>query len=375
MTKDVAKEWYATNAKQILATLEQKKDSLHDLDDTELNKRYLKALRYFESSGKETKNSSVFIDSSKNKPTNTNRSVLANISQNKKRITETLVNNEEFYEYLPENIKSLFKAENKYQLNTKEYSSKSTEELKELQQELQAANKILKTLDKQKKNSIETIENLKQKMQKQTDALRKEKDKNKLLEARLKNEQSEKKNLRDQLNAGIVHQTSIVHHEFDFTNDTKPNDLITTLLNTTWTKTRLSTVQGVISNKEEVIANGKIFFEENTESLLDADISEIEQAVEWFLTARMNNATDNDYKKFIAIKGYFLAWVLAYSRSGEIFANLNSNLKLKIDKAIKDMASVSGTFLHKYRRNAIPNFIKRERSPLCGLQTIGKIIR
>ena len=370
MSKEEAKRWYALNYKKVLATLAEKQDRLHDISEDELNKKYINALKYFTETGKEIKGSSVFL-----KTTTTNkseeglkRSTLANISANKNKITEFLVNNENLYNILPDNVKSYFTPENKYVLDTKKYSSLPNTDLKQLQTNLQEARKILNKKINEKENALKTNKVLTDKVTKlearieKKDAQIENKDKQiEQLKAELKEAKEEKRNLRERLNSPSKYRIRVVNQDFNFTNNTQHTDLVLKLLNTTFVDTKMSKVKGVVSNREEIVANGKTFFAQNRDALLSADLAEIERTVDWFLNAKMNEATDLDYKVWVAIKGYFLTWVLGKTKEGEIYANMNSNLKQKLDDQIKTIGTVSGTLL------AILNNMKDAINPTAAM--------
>lgn len=153
----------------------------------------------------------------------------------------------------------------------------------------------------------------------------------------------EKKTLRQKVQ--VEYKTVIKEQKFEFVTPIEANDTVKQLLNTNWDKTRMSTVQGLTNNREENIANGKKFFEQNATILATADLQNIEAATRWFLNTKMNNVTDSEYKKFAAIKMYFLGYVYGQTGPGKLYADMNTNLKQQVENALKSEATVAGTML------------------------------
>lgn len=153
----------------------------------------------------------------------------------------------------------------------------------------------------------------------------------------------EKKTLRQKVQ--VEYKTVIKEQKFEFVTPVEANDTVKQLLNTNWDKTRMSTVQGLTNNREENIANGKKFFEQNATILATADLQNIEAATRWFLNTKMNNVTDSEYKKFAAVKMYFLGYVYGQTGPGKLYADMNANLKQQIENALKSEATVAGTML------------------------------
>ena len=336
-------------------------NSLHDLSEDELNAKYLEAT---ESEMKKEHKLEPITEGLSKVDISSQPSSISNIKNGIRNagtsITKLLNRLPNSYDKLPDNIKSAFD-EKTLKLKLDSYSKLSRDELIKFKNDLLNVKANLSAQSKEISKAVETKQTLEKKverLQKQNEKLKAELENQK----RMKEEaRTDKQTLREKLNSEIKYRTTIRQQEFNFTNNTEPTKLVTNLLNTSWTKTRMSTVQGVVSNREEIVANGKKFFEENAVALLSSDLAEIEQTVDWFINAKMNEATDTDYKKFVAVKGYFLAWVLSQTRPGEAFANMNSNLKQKIDSAIREMGSTSGTLL------AILNNMKEYINPMMAM--------
>lgn len=273
------------------------------------------------------------------------------------------------YRSLPEDIQQYFiKDKSKYKFITSKYFNMSLDDRIKLRDTLQQINDSLRTTIAEEKRKVEASDIMARKFKKAQEREARAKQRLKDTEQRLKDAEQRirdleerKLSMRDTLNSTTRYRTRIPNQEFSFTNNTAPNKVVNELLKTTWTKSKMSKVQGVVSNREEIVANAKEFFAQNAATLLSAGVADIEQAVDWFINARMDNATDIDFKVFAAIKGYFLSWVLGQTRPGGLYANINTNLKQKIDLSIKELGTISGTLL------SILNNMKAEINPFMAM--------
>lgn len=161
----------------------------------------------------------------------------------------------------------------------------------------------------------------------------------------------------------------VENQDFNFNSDSTPNDLITKLINTNWAeKKRMSTVQGLTNNVEKDVANGKEFFKQNAEALLSASLSDIEDAVNWFLDAKMNNADDAQIQKYQAVKGYFFYYVMSNARQGGLYENLNPNTKARIENWLKNTITAGATMM------AIHNNMKGLLNPIEAMKQADFVI-
>lgn len=161
----------------------------------------------------------------------------------------------------------------------------------------------------------------------------------------------------------------VENQDFNFNSDSTPNKLTTDLINTNWAeKKRMSTVQGLTNNVEKDVANGKEFFKQNAEALLSASLSDIEDAVNWFLDARMNNADDAQIQKYQAVKGYFFYYVMSNARQGGLYENLNPNTKARIENWLKNTITAGATMM------AIHNNMKGLLNPIEAMKQADFVI-
>ena len=161
----------------------------------------------------------------------------------------------------------------------------------------------------------------------------------------------------------------VENQDFNFNSDSTPNKLTTDLINTNWAeKKRMSTVQGLTNNVEKDVANGKEFFKQNAEALLSASLSDIEDTVNWFLDARMNNADDAQIQKYQAVKGYFFYYVMSNARQGGLYENLNPNTKARIENWLKNTVTAGATMM------AIHNNMKGLLNPIEAMKQADFVI-
>lgn len=161
----------------------------------------------------------------------------------------------------------------------------------------------------------------------------------------------------------------VENQDFNFNSDSTPNGLIIKLINTNWAeKKRMSTVQGLTNNVEKDVANGKEFFKQNAEALLSASLSDIEDALNWFLDAKMNNADDAQIQKYLAVKGYFFYYVMSNARQGGLYENLNPNTKSRIENWLKNTVTAGATMM------AIHNNMKGSLNPIEAMKQADFVI-
>ena len=110
------------------------------------------------------------------------------------------------------------------------------------------------------------------------------------------------------------------------------------------------------------VISGKEFFERNADVFMNADIGQIEDAIAWFLDARLHNATAEDIKQFEGVRFLFLGYVLSQSGKGGIYEGLNNNLKQRVENALKGEVSSAGSKLSNWKElinkiNPVQSFV------------------
>lgn len=178
------------------------------------------------------------------------------------------------------------------------------------------------------------------------------------LQSKVEKLQEQNKRLKERNTVAVKYRTTIKQQNFSVESEIPANDVVKKLLDTGWNDTRMSTVKKLSNNREANIASGKIFFEQNAQTILSSDINDITDAANWFLDSRLNNFGDLDAEKFSAIKFYFLGYVFSKTSDGEMYSNLDNSLKTKIETYLKETATTSARLL------AIWQNIVKEINPL-----------
>lgn len=168
------------------------------------------------------------------------------------------------------------------------------------------------------------------------------------------------KKLRERIE--YVHKTKIREHTFEVDSREAANTLVQNMLNTAWDKAKKTQVQGLTNNTDDNVANADTFYKQNAELFMGSTLGDIEQAVRFFLEARLSGVDTNstDFRKFQAVKMYFLGYVLGETGKGGLFADLNANLKTKIENVLRQEMSAAGTLLSIW--NNIKNIVDPTKS-------------
>lgn len=365
-----AKEKTAKTADDIDDLRMEAAQKLRELDtkfarasDEEIDAMYLSTLTNISSLNKQTKSIKPVETKQEEfefgQKTSTRKNIKDGIRNYAKAFRELVLTEEQStgtknnYNELPDNLKSVITAENDYKLPVSYYTNMTDEQLNTLKNDLiNTVNKIKQKLkrakirEKQRETIMEKADKQQKQIERYKEQIKRQKEEIEY-QKRLKEEAREdKKTLREKLVAGQRRwQTNIVGQEFSFNSTSEPNDIVKNILNTTWSKTAKSRVQGVSNNEEQVIANGKEFFDQNTTTLMSAELSQIEEAAKWFLGAKVDNMNLEDARIFEALNLYFTGYVLSQTRPGNIYANMNENLKREIENHYKKIMSTSGTLL------------------------------
>ena len=160
----------------------------------------------------------------------------------------------------------------------------------------------------------------------------------------------EKTTTKKTMKEKVVHKYKVHIHEtnFSFESNNEANGVVKGVLETQFSKRGKSNVQGLISeNQDQVVTSGKEFFAQNAGIFLNASLSEIEDAAAWFLDSnlQMQNATEEEFRIYQAVKQLFLGYVLSQIKADGAYAGFNANLKARIENELHKMASTAGTVL------------------------------
>lgn len=331
-------------AQIIVKKVDAQMDSIMKMTDEEIDKRFLIASKTPDLV-KNIGNAPIGPIISKDMSNNDSpiyllrRSIRSAYSTLKKRISGL----KKMYDKLSPETKKYIDPNNGYKLNPS-YIALTETELEALIKSIQADSKKLGRLilsSSKKANALTTANKRITSLQSKVEKL-----------------QSKVEKLQERKTIAVKYRTTIKQQNFSVESEIPANDVVKKLLDTGWNDTRMSTVKKLSNNREANIASGKIFFEQNAQTILSSDINDITDAANWFLDSRLNNFGDLDAEKFSAIKFYFLGYVFSKTSDGEMYSNLDNSLKTKIETYLKETATTSARLL------AIWQNIVKEINPL-----------
>lgn len=326
--------------KQFAAVAMKKLDTeinkLDSLSDDAINKRYLIAIENMST------NKSKINDVTKEVPLEEQPRTTKNIKDHLRgvgaTITERIARLKSRYNSLPAEVKQYINPKT-YEL-TEDYESLSNAELEKLLTAFKAASKQLTHRIRSITRAEKTIAKLNKKVDEMSQKLEQAKAE---AEAKAKTEADSKKTLKEKVQ--VPYKTKIKEQTFEFVTPVKANDKVKKLLSTNWNKKRMSKVKGLTNNIEYDVANGKQFYAENADILMSHDTAQMEDTLRWFLSAKMNNVTDPEYRKFQAIRLYTFLFAYQQAKATGLYPDLNPNLKTQIENAIRNEKSTAGTLL------------------------------
>lgn len=310
--------------------LETEINKLYSLSDAEIDKRYLIATKNMLTGKNEISDVTKEVPLSEQPRTTKNiKDELRNVGRN---ITRRIAGLKSRYNSLPAEVKQYIDPKT-YKL-TADYRSLSDAELEILLTAFKAANKQLTQRIRSITKAEKTTTQLRQRIEKMSQ---------KLERAKTEVEPDSKKTLKEKVQ--VPYKTKIKEQTFEFVTPIKANDKVKKLLSTNWNKKRMSKVKGLTNNIEYDVANGKQFYAENADILMSHDTAQIEDTLRWFLSAKMNNVTDPEYRKFQAIRLYTFLFAYQQAKATGLYPDLNPNLKTQIENAIRNEKSTAGTLL------------------------------
>lgn len=315
---------------EALAQLKKETDIVHELDDVTLNQRYLAAIANETAEQNKRLLQPIIAKAPEGQRTTKNRKdLLRNLGRT---ITVRVAGLKTRYNSLPEEVKKHID-EKTYRL-TSDYQNMSDTELEELITHFQKASTKLRERIRKVQIQNEVKRKTAERMAKQAE---------RMIQVTAKGQEKDttKKTMREKIQ--VVYKTKIVEQTFSFESGSEANSRIKKLLDTVWSKSRTSTVKGLTNNQSQNVANGKEFFTLNADTLMSMSTQDAEQDITWFLDARMNNVTDEEYRKFQAIKLYLFGYVYSQIKDGGQFYGFNSNLKQRMENYMKADVSVAGT--------------------------------
>lgn len=333
---------------RVAALLEKRFAELSEMNDEELDKRYLIALSKTAEGKFETSETSTPYE----EQAPSNKNTRENAKQKLNRLASLITNKRE-YDALPNELKEYidfksYRDKNKSRLKEDiDWKTIDTETRNKLGQLAIDARDALQAERKVAQKAMKSAEQNEKRLQKMSERLTKAEE-----EAR-----KAKKTIREKLEVKKVVEIQNV----PFVQKSPITDTARSLINTEWDKTRMSTVQELSNNKEQVVANAKQFFTENAEAIMNADLNEIENTAKWFIDTMP--ATRDEMRKFEALRLYFLGYVYGETGDSGIYANMNANLKTEIENALHSDVSTGATAM------AVWNNIKSIVNPLKAMES------
>ena len=310
--------------------LETEINKLDSLSDDAINKRYLIAAENM--STNRSKTNDVTKEVPLSEQPRTNKNIKDHLRGVGATITERIAGLKSRYNSLPAEVKQYIDPKT-YEL-TEDYGPLSNAELEKLLTTFKAASKQLTHRIRSITRAEKTIAQLTKKVDEMSQ---------KLKESKTEVEPDSKKTLREKVQ--VEYKTKIKEQTFEFVTPVEANDQVKQLLDTNWNKKRMSKVKGLTNNIEYDVANGKQFYAENADILMSGDTAQMEDTLRWFLSAKMNNVTDPEYRKFQAIRLYTFLFAYQQAKATGLYPDLNPNLKTQIENAIRNEKSTAGTLL------------------------------
>ncbi len=253
-----------------------------------------------------------------------------------KKITARIANLKTRYNNLNPTVQALFDPENNYKF-TQDYSGFSDAELQNALDLLKLESKKLGAAQSEKALEVRMLRREIARLERvQKQATRD-----------LSKSEKEKKTLTEKVER--AYRTKFKEQTFEFISPVESNKLVKIILNSQWgSKTRMSTVQELTNNSEQNVLQAKTFFDQHATALLGATNSEINEAVEWFLTTKMNNVGE-EYRTFSAIKMFFLGHVFTESSADKNLYVLEEGVRDRIENYLKSDVSLGGTLISVWK--------------------------
>lgn len=258
------------------------------------------------------------------------------------RLAADLANKKVNFDKLPDNLKQYFSRTSKgYVFNRPDYTKMTQAQVSQLSNQLADARQMFR----EERIKLQQAKRDAERAQKRLDEMAR-----KTFNQKGKATDSKTDTKTQTMKEKIAHKYKVKIHEtnFSFDSNTEANNVVKKVLDTQFSKRAESKVQGLISeNQDQVVTSGKEFFMQNADVFLNSSLAEIEDAVAWFLDSqlRMQNATEDEFKVYQAVKQLFLGYVLSQSKSDGAYAGFNNNLRQRMETALHSMASTAGAVL------------------------------
>lgn len=339
------------SAKAIVAKTKSQVEQLKDLSEEALNKRYIFVLTELAGKGSKLKKKieSVITITESEKGTGTFKNAKDKCMNVAATLTRRMAGLKTNYNNMPEELKQYFNAKT-FTMSRASLKGLTIEQINVLHEKIKAYSKKLTAIQKANARRLKAEETNERLLKEgKTKVPKKPKTKGEITT------QTKPKTLREKVE--YVHTTKIKEHEFEVASREPSNSLVQNMLNTAWDKGKKTQVQGLSNNTDDNVANANEFYKQNAEFIMQASLGDVEQAVRFFMEARLSgvDTTSTDFRKFQAVKMYFLGYVLGETGQSGIFAGLNPNLKSRIENTLRNEMSTAGTLLSIW--NNIKNIV------------------
>ena len=319
---------------EISGEMKREIEALANMSDDEINKLYLSTI-INDAPEQAVKNVKDTKTEGPVKPENeeaSKKNLKDSIRNSARTITRRVAGMKSLYKLLSDETKAYFDPKT-YKIINSTYQNLSYEELVKLKALLQSSARKLGAKLRDTANLIEAKAKFKEKEKKLAEKMKPNPDR------------KSKTTLKEKV--AVKHKVTIKTEKFSFTSDEALPRIVRTLFGTAWDKTRMSKVQALTNNHQQTIANSKTFYETNKDTLLSMSLEDAERVARWFLTAKMNNVNDSDedYKKYQAIKVYVLSYIYDETRDKGMYSLLNPNTVSKIENALKVEVTGASTTL------------------------------
>ena len=224
--------------------------------------------------------------------------------------------------------KEKFKGKQLQKLN---YANMTKDELTILENAIKIALTDINQGRRKEKEILRKAKKKEEVFNKQTERLneqiKREREKSEKYKEQYEREKSKKK-------IGYRTKINVEDRTINIESNKEPNKLVKKLLSTEFKNTRMSRVKLVESNKERFIGNMEEYFAQNLNDILatNDNIPELEEALEWFLSARFKDGLAYEEADFEYIRLLFFKLVKQEYYDNNLFVTINKDLVKRIDE-------------------------------------------
>ena len=338
----MSQEQRVANLDALQAELATALEGLENLSDEALDKRYLATLAN-EVSKADDRTVVEIMKEVKSQPRST-KNIKDHLRQAARTVTRRIAGLKRRYNMLPSSIKDAIDPKT-YKLNGAYYTKMTDAQLETLLTNMKEAARRLNTTLKAEETAARVAEQNQARLSKLAAQQTKTKARERKAKTVLETQTEVKSSLRDKIKVPVI--TKVTNQKFTFDSREAVTSSAKQMLSTQWAKQTTSKVKGVTTNTTHNVHNGKVFFENNADILLNMTTADAEATVKWFMDANLVGvaADGPEAQTFAAIKLYFLGYVLGQAKPGGQFHNMSANLRNRLETHLSSQATVAGTAL------------------------------